>query len=246
MSEVPRAPTPAAVLILARDGSDGLEVLMIERPAEMGFAGGALAFPGGKVDPEDHWLGPRTASGCAAIRELFEECGLLLARRTDSRTLAAPADTMRLAASPRALFHERLADAGLEPATDLLVRFAHWITPRDRPKRFDTHFFIALAPRGQREAHDRREVAEARWIRPPEALARAAAAGRPLVVATHMTLLKLCRWTSAAVALDEIARHPVIAIQPEREDTPQGQVIHFPAEAGYGMTEAPASLFRRS
>jgi len=243
-SEAPVAAIPAAVVILVRDGAAGLEVLVTERPSRMGFAGGALVFPGGKVDPEDHWLGAAMASHCAAIRELFEECGVLLAWRAGDGGAAAQSDTAGLAALPPVPFHRRLTDAGLEPATDRLVRFAHWVTPRDRPKRFDTQFFMALAPDGQVEAHDRHEVAEARWVRPPDALAEAA--GSPLVVATHMILMKLSRWTSAAAAIEETRRHPVVTIRPERVDSPRGPVIHFPAEANYGVTEMAASLFRRS
>lgn len=245
MTEDSPPPRLAAAVILIRDGSEGLEVLMTERPAGMGFADGALVFPGGKADAEDHCRGPEAAAGLAAIRELFEECAVLLARRTASAAMATPSDLAALTAlPPGGGFHTRLAMAGLEAAPDLLVPFAHWITPRDRPKRFDTRFFLARMPQGQTAAHDRHEVAAMRWGRPADILAEATA--KPLVIATHMNLAKLCRWRGAAAALEDAGRRPVVTVQPERVDTPQGLVIRLPAAADYGVTEVPASLFRRS
>src|SRR5258706_13140517 len=150
----PVIPRPAATLLLLRDGPVGLEVLMTARHEESGFAAGALVFPGGKVDPEDSTL-RRFCPGSealddvalgfriAAIRETFEECGILLARRRGASALLSAAEFGELRrhhgeAGDAPRFAALVAAAGLELAADVLVPFAHWITPVDRPKRFDT------------------------------------------------------------------------------------------------------------
>jgi 8-oxo-dGTP pyrophosphatase MutT (NUDIX family) len=162
-SQTPQPVTPrlAATLLLLRDGGDGLEVLMVSRHEEAGFAAGALVFPGGKVDPVDAAL----AACCppapdldetalvlriAAIRETFEECGILLARGNGALlTAELLAALLTRHGNADAGFAALVAAAGLELATDHLVPYAHWITPVDRPKRFDTHFFLAPAAHDQ-------------------------------------------------------------------------------------------------
>ena len=156
---------PAATIMLLRDGPDGIEVFMVVRHHAIEFAAGALVFPGGRVEESDLEL---AAGGCpnparldtealasrvAAIRETFEECGVLLARPLGSDGLIDAATLTRLEDQHRAAlnagsigFDAVLGSEGLLPAPDLLVHFAHWITPSTQPKRYDTHFFLAEAP----------------------------------------------------------------------------------------------------
>src|SRR5829696_2921404 len=142
---------PAATVLLVRDGAAGLEVFMVVRHREIEFAGGALVFPGGRVEEADGALAgddPLGAFRAAGIRETFEECGVLLARaRGDAdmiraERLLAVADRHHAALlrNGRSL-PEVLAAEELEPAMDALVHWAHWVTPASRSKRFDTQFF---------------------------------------------------------------------------------------------------------
>src|SRR5258708_1990408 len=158
-SATPKPVTPrlAATLLLLRDGSDGLEVLMISRHEEAGFAAGALVFPGGKVDPVDAALVAHCPAfgldpaalvlRIAAIRETFEECGILLARNAGTLLSAERLATLLARhVTTDAGFATLVAAAGLELATDDLVPYAHWITPADRPQPFATHFLLAPHP----------------------------------------------------------------------------------------------------
>ena len=169
MTEI-AAPRPAATVLLLRDGAAGIEVFMQVRHQDMKFASGALVFPGGRVDPEDHALaadGVRSpvtvgrdplagALRVAAIRETFEESGVLLARpRGEARLI--PIERLRGLDAARRDFAQMLADEDLVLAVDLLVHFAHWITPVHNPRRFDTHFFALAAPEDQLAAHDGNE-----------------------------------------------------------------------------------------
>jgi 8-oxo-dGTP pyrophosphatase MutT (NUDIX family) len=227
----PVMPRPAATILLLRDGAEGLEVLMVCRNREVDFASGALVFPGGRVDPGDAALGegddPLEPFRVAAIREAWEESGLLVARPGTKR-------------AGEGAFAAHLAGLGLVPDTAALVRYAHWITPASSPKRFDTHFFLAPAPEGQEALHDGREAVEAVWIRPAEALAEAEAGRRTLVFATRLNLMRLAGFGSAAEALT--AEHPLVTVTPEpRPDGAGGVVLRVPLAAGYGADEFPAT-----
>ncbi|MCU0944014.1 MAG: NUDIX domain-containing protein [Rubritepida sp.] len=230
MSE-PVTPRPAATLLLLRDGRAGLEVLMVARTREVDFAAGALVFPGGRVEAEDAALAPPGdplgTFRIAAIRESWEECGLLL---------AAPG-----AAAAPGPFGTHLAERGLRPAHEALVHFAHWITPAHSPKRFDTHFFLAPAPEGQQAVHDGREAVEALWLPPAAALAEAEAGRRTLVFATRMNLQRLAAHDSVAAALAACSRAPVVTVTPEPVTHADGQVfLRIPEAAGYGGGLFPA------
>jgi 8-oxo-dGTP pyrophosphatase MutT (NUDIX family) len=150
-------PRSAATLILLRDGMRGLETMMIERHAGLSFAPGALVFPGGCLCDDDHTGGSDGGLPLrmAAIRECFEECGILLARHQAEPTMIdADRTTWLLERYRRRLldgeltFSAMLNSEGLVAAYDLLVPFGHWVTPEIRPKRFDTLFFLAPAPPG--------------------------------------------------------------------------------------------------
>jgi 8-oxo-dGTP pyrophosphatase MutT (NUDIX family) len=245
----PVIPRPAATLLLLRDGVAGLEVLMTARHEESGFAAGALVFPGGKVEAED--LALRAAcAGCeelddtalgfriAAIRETFEESGILLARHDGaSALLSAEALAGLQQRHPAMGFADLVGAAGLLLATDTLVPYAHWITPADRPKRFDTHFFLAPTPVDQVAVHDGHEAVETVWTTPAATLEAADRDRVKLVFATRMNLVKLAASRTVAEALAAAAREPVVTVCPEIVKTPQGPAIRIPASAGYGLTE---------
>jgi 8-oxo-dGTP pyrophosphatase MutT (NUDIX family) len=247
---------PASTVLLLRDGAEGLEVFMVVRHRQIEFASGALVFPGGRVDPGDRaiaealpGLGPPEAGALrvAAVRETFEECGVLLARPRGAAELLDAARLARIEAEHRAAlcrgerpFAEVLAAEDLLPATDRLVPFAHWITPVSRPKRFDTHFFLAAAPPDQAARHDGGESVESVWIRPAQALAETEAGLRKLVFATRMNLVRLARYASVQQAFAEAAAAPVVTVLPESVETPQGRMLRIPREAGYGGELFPA------
>jgi hypothetical protein len=122
-------------------------------------------------------------------------------------------------------------------ATDLMLPFAHWITPERVPKRFDTHFFLAAAPVSQLGAHDGAESVEGLWIAPRQALAEAQAGARTLVFATRMNLAKLARYATVADAVAATRAKPVVTVVPKVKHTPEGRWLQIPAEADYGVTE---------
>ena len=234
---------PAATVMLLRDGPTGLEVFMVVRHHEIDFASGALVFPGGRLEPADAELAADPAL-CArrpdldataaafrvtAIRETYEECVILLARpRGCSEPISAAALAVLDAKRP---FAELLRSAEFIPALDLLVPFAHWITPEFAPKRFDTHFFAAAVPGDQIGIHDGREAVDSVWISPQQALQD----GRfTLVFATARNLWKLAQSASAAAALEAASASRVITVMPELVTLQTGRALRVPAAAGYG------------
>jgi 8-oxo-dGTP pyrophosphatase MutT (NUDIX family) len=270
MSEARRtdsAPIAAATVILVRDcaRTGGLEVFLVERHREIEFAGGATVFPGGKVHPSDasstlrgRCRGSEALDGAAlavrvaAIRESFEECGILLARPRTPEAGEALVPGARLAelwkryrvplARHALSMEEFIGKEELELACDLLVPFAHWITPEGMPKRFDTHFFLARAPADQVAAHDGHELVGARWLAPGEALADADAGRRSIIFPTRMNLAKLGRSSSTAQALAAARAHPVVTVLPRIDWRAEGAVLRIPPEAGYDLVEAPLDV----
>jgi len=240
MSEPKPEPRLAATVLLVRDRPSGLEVFMVERHHQIDFATGALVFPGGKVDPDD--ADPRLRERCAeslaaddtgralrvaAIRETFEECGVLLARARGSD---------RLVDSPKA--GESFADVvqrdDLLLATDCLVPFAHWITPAIVPKRFDTHFFLAATPEHQLAVHDGHESVDSVWISPTAALAEADAGRRTVIYPTLMNLVRLAESRDVAAAFAAARKQPIVTVQPAIARRADGKPeLSIPANAGY-------------
>jgi hypothetical protein len=146
-------------------------------------------------------------------------------------------------------FIDVVRDAGLTLALDMLVPFAHWITPEPLPKRFDTHFFLVAAPVSQLGAHDGAESVEGLWITPRQALAEAEAGSRTLVFATRMNLTKLARYASVAEAVAATRARPVVTVVPRVKRTPESRWLQIPGEADYGVTEVfveEGSTFGRS
>ena len=249
------SPRLAATLILLRSvAEEPLQTLMVVRHGGMAFASGALVFPGGSVDRGDRVLAEQIAEGgavpfsvdeialrIAAIRETFEESGILLANDRDTRAPVANAlaeslveRCRRPVEEGRADFAEMMRQENLVPAIDRLVPFARWITPPIRPKRFDTHFFIAEAPAGQVLAHDGEEAVEAVWIAPKTAIDETESGRFKLVFATRMNLLRLGNASSPLDAIASARNTPVVTVVPEFIDTADGKAIRIPAEAGYG------------
>ena len=187
MSAPEAAPLPSATVLLLRDAEAGLEVFMVKRHHQIDFASGALVFPGGKSHAGDHdpaWaehvLGweaydaEQRGLRIAAVREVFEEAGILLAKRRDGAPMSGEACPMEVRLAVDAgttAFIDVVRD--LEARLDLsaLTVFARWITPPLTPKRFDTWFYAVNAPAEQLAACDGRETVDAEWIAPAEALA---------------------------------------------------------------------------
>jgi 8-oxo-dGTP pyrophosphatase MutT (NUDIX family) len=242
-------PRPAATVLLLRDGAGGIEVFMQVRHQDMKFASGALVFPGGRVDPEDHEvaanaaLSPATAGldplagalRVAAIRETFEESGVLLACPRGETALVSASWLRTLSVGTHG-FAQMLNDAGLVLAADRLVHFAHWITPVYNPRRFDTHFFALQAPTDQLGVHDGIESTDSMWIAPHEAVAGSEAGRFKLVFATLMNLKRLDRSNTVAEALQAAARTKVVTVTPELVARGEGNIrqMRIPAQAGYG------------
>jgi 8-oxo-dGTP pyrophosphatase MutT (NUDIX family) len=248
----PATPRPASTILLLRDAPDGLEVFMVVRHHQIDFASGALVFPGGRVEAADQDLARRTGSNehlldfrIAAIRETFEECGVLLARSHDAATLVDGATLRGVQERHRQNlnagsidFEMILLQEGLVPATDLLVHFAHWITPAYQPKRYDTQFYLAEGPPEHLAVHDGHEAVESIWIRPADALAETAAGRYKLVFATAKNLEKLARHQHVAAAMDAARRSTVVTVEPVvlRTEGPR-RLMQIPAEADYGGSE---------
>jgi 8-oxo-dGTP pyrophosphatase MutT (NUDIX family) len=191
----PAQPRDAATVMLLRSGSDGLEVYMLRRQASMAFAPGAFVFPGGSVDARDTeeqvaWAGPGDAEWgrifdappadaralvCAAVRETFEESGVLLAGESadsvvaDTTSEAFEADRHALLDKSVSLA-ELLGRRNLVLRADLLRPWSRWITPVVEPRRFDTRFFAAALPAGQRTRDVGGEASEVAWVTPAKAL----------------------------------------------------------------------------
>ena len=219
----PVAPRAAATVLLLRDapGADGeagtvLEVLMTRRSPQASFAPSAYVFPGGAVDALDSTPATHAAlrrrpgqspaqltQAVAAIRESFEELGVLLARHADGRF----ADAADIAALDRAApFVAQCQARGLALAADAMFGLAHWTADRDLPKRFDVHFLVARMPEGQEPVADEREQFEPVWVRPADALARHAAGQFFMIFPTIRTLERLAAFASAGAVLQAVAQ----------------------------------------
>lgn len=245
---------PASTMLLLRQQGNEFEIFMMVRHDQIDFASGALVFPGGSVDASDRELLGRptlfTSGGIsdpillglrvAAIRETFEESGILLARPQGSSELVSAARASQVEAAHRdALcegkikFADILAEAKLVLALDLLVPYAHWITPAGLPKRFDTHFFVALAPADQVGAHDGRESVDSVWVSPRAALEGATTGRFKLLFPTTRNLIKLGKQTSAAQVIATARGDKIVTVLPQILNEGGRRKLKIPAEAGY-------------
>lgn len=250
----PVVPVPAATILLLREGNGRLEVFMVRRHHEIEFAGGALVFPGGKVDGSDRdpeiaaladgldGLAPALRQlAVAALRESFEEAGILVARDAQSGEFVGEARCAALQPyrehieKDRTTLAEFLRRERLRLACDQLVSFAHWITPKFMPKRFDTHFFLARVPDGQAGQHCGRESVDSLWVSPREA----AGAKAGLMFPTRMNLLKLSATRTVDEALAAARATPPVPVEPWLEHAPDGEYVRIREDAGYAITRTP-------
>jgi 8-oxo-dGTP pyrophosphatase MutT (NUDIX family) len=251
------APRPASTILLLRDSTvtrGEIEVFMMVRHYEIDFSSGALVFPGGSVDKGDQEIiaNPALYSGgegldasalsfrIAAVRETFEESGILLARVSGSNSRVDARRASEIEAAHRAAlcegkttFSKIVADNGLLLALDELMPYAHWITPEGMPKRFDTWFFLAAAPPEQVGAHDGRESTASIWLSPREALAGGESGRFKLPFPTTRNLIKLGKQSSVRAALDDSRGKPVVTVMPVMTKLNGGRQLRIPREAGY-------------
>lgn len=246
-SRQPIQPRPSASLVIGRDGAAGWELFMVRRHSDLAFAGGALVFPGGALEPQDeagadHWL---DAHRLAAIRETFEEVGILYARHADG-SWPAKALLAVLARERPALvrgecgFAELLACHQLRPALEELTPFAHWITPPERPKRFDTRFFLAALPPAQEGIHDGGELVDSFWASPARVVELGARGEHLVMRATEVNCRRLAGYGSCAEAIADFRDHPHSLVTPSYFEGGGVRYLSVPARAGRGVLTLPA------
>jgi recombination protein RecT len=234
---------PAATVLLLRDGATGMEVLMTRRSMTASFAPGAYVFPGGgidKADAEAHSQSTRRSGqsdlhltqAIAAIRESFEELGVLLARHRDG----SHASTADIAALDRkAPFATQCLERGLTLAGGEVFVLAHWITDRDLPRRFDVPFLVARMPQGQEPVADETEQFEPVWVRPADALERHKAGNFFLIFPTIRTLERLQPYASVDAVLQACASEKPLWVSCPRAGYLGGhEVRYMEHEAPYG------------
>ena len=275
----PRPPVstlPAATVLLLRDGAQGVEVLMTRRSPQASFAPGAYVFPGGGIDALDASTATHAAAdrrptqgdlhltqAIAAIRESFEELGILLARHADGPRKGWMADAHDIAAIDRHQpFAAQCAARGLRLAADSVYLLAHWTGDRDLPRRFEVPFLVARMPEGQEPVADETEQFEPVWVRPADALARHEAGQFFMIFPTIRTLQRLAQFASTQAVLDAVAHEQPLWVSCPRagllagkearymEDDmpfgelalvcPDGQIVH-PLD---WQTERPVPLLR--
>ncbi|HET6816697.1 MAG TPA: NUDIX hydrolase [Mycobacteriales bacterium] len=253
-------PRHAATVVLLRDGADGVEAYLLRRQKTMAFAAGMYVFPGGSVDPRDEslpdsaWIGPRPAEWapiltaddalakalvCAAVRETFEESGVVLAGSGSddvvADTTADDWETDRLALLDRSLSLAAMLDRrGLVLRADLLRPWAHWITPEVEPRRFDTRFFVAALPTGQRTRDVGGEADRVTWARPADALSAFERGELGMLPPTAFTLGELAAYDSVADVLAAGDARDVKPVLPKIlvTDDDEAQLL-LPHDEGY-------------
>lgn len=302
MQAVTTPPLPAATVVMLREGNDkdsnaGFSVLLLKRHSASDVLGGAYVFPGGKVDPSDTALqldthldqtphdlhralaeddiDTLTAAGLfvAALREAFEECGVLFSHHTQSgwplnainkeanneaKTSAIPlgsADSLRLRAALRSgtSFNQLLVDNALCLDSRSVVPWSRWITPvvpAMMRKRFDTRFFVAIAPPSQLASHDNHEATESVWLPPREALAQYWQGQIELAPPQIMSLAHLAHFATAADVLAAARQRPPPVIRPEHQFINETRTLCYPGDPLHSVREqalpGPTRLSHRS
>lgn len=271
-ADPPPEPRRAATVVLLRESGEGLEVLMLRRHAAVEFAGDAWVFPGGTVEEADRGLPPERWRGIdpaalaprfgdpardvlglhvAAVRETFEEAGLLLGvfPPRGGRASALPAGLAEARAAsasgdPDAAggFHAWLEAGGLVLDLGLLTYLSRWVTPPAYRKRFDAAFFLAPAPPNQVAGHDRVETTDGRWLRPAAALEAWEAGRFAMMHPTRRTLAWLAGCGGAAAAVERARAQPrVVPIRPRARRQRDGTVrLVDPGSAGGGTAGGQA------
>lgn len=234
---------------MVREGASPLELFMVVRHHQIDFASGALVFPGGKVDDRDKEAFARCQGAddnefnrimqIAAIREAFEECGILLARPSDSSDLISGErlQTLEHYRDPLAKgelgINEFLEQEDLYLACDQLVPFAHWITPEMMPKRFDTYFYIAKAPADHVAIHDGHESVDSVWIDPKQALVGAESGKYTIIFPTRLNVEMIAESQDVESAIDASRSREIVTVLPWVEVDGEDKYICIPDNAGY-------------
>lgn len=241
-------PVPAATMLLLRDEPE-FEVLMVKRHHQIDFASGALVFPGGKPSAGDeasdwshHCIGWDTFDPTqrtlriAAIREAYEEAGVLLAVNADGSPFEDASSLGSRKAVERGTqeFLDIVRDADVRLRLDQLTHFARWITPTFMPKRFDTHFFVVRAPDRQIAACDGYETVDAEWLSPHKALQMGENGERTIIFPTRLNLQLLAEATSAEDCVSQAEARKMVTVLPEIIQRDGKNVLTIPENAGYG------------
>jgi 8-oxo-dGTP pyrophosphatase MutT (NUDIX family) len=253
-------PRPAATVLLVRDhpdpapGHNPLQVFLQRRVAGMAFAGGMTVFPGGGVDATDvpdpdAWQGPDPAwwaqrlrcppelAGAlvqAAVRETFEECGVLLAGPGTPDVTVLQHERAELVGRRRTL-GQVLTDAGLVLHADLLRAWARWITPPSSPKRYDAAFFVARVPEGQHADAHTSEAVEAAWWHPAEALEQWQRGDMQLMAPTFRTLQEIAEHPDSAAVLAAAEQRVVRPTIPKLRREGDTVVVVLPGDPGFDV-----------
>lgn len=251
---------PSATVIMLRDGADGLEVFLLKRHGLSDVLGGAYVFPGGKVDGRDAELDmaarldqplgelhralnepdidAQTAAGLyvAAVREAFEESGILFAQGVTHELATRATALLREGQA----FDEVLAQMQLRLQISSLAPWSRWITPvvpSMMSKRFDTRFFVAAVPAGQTAVHDNHEATESVWLRPRAALEQYRDGHIVLAPPQIMTLAHLTRYSHVQHALSDARSHMPPVIQPEPFEHEGNRVVCYPGDERHPIKE---------
>lgn len=235
----------AATVLLVRDepqphGGTALEVFMVRRHAHSGFVGGHHVFPGGVVDEADHdpaWVercrGEADPFAIAATRELLEEAGILLAVHRGTRS-GEPIERDRISAMARSVhagssrFIDACRESDLALRTDDLLLWSHWITPEGEPRRYDTRFFVAGAPRDQEAIHDELELTAGSWGTPSSFLEQHGVGEIQMILPTVATLHSIDGFsTTDELLAAAAARGPVAPTTPELRRSDNGTVMIY-------------------
>ncbi len=246
-------PIPSATILMLRNGPKGLEVFMVVRHHQIDFASGALVFPGGKLAEGDDKVsdfckGASTIDTelhyqVGAIREAFEECGILLAREKGKTELigAARLATLEHYRKPLAkgelTIKAFLEAESLELACDRLQHYAHWVTPSMMPKRFDTQFYLARAPTDHLAIHDGYESVDSIWIRPDDALEGNKSGKFTIIFPTRLNIEMLSNAKTTDEAFEQAQSRKVVTVEPRIEQRADGNYLCLPKDAGYSITE---------
>jgi len=259
MTEMTPAPViPAATILLLRD-APAFEVLMVERHADISFAGGALVFPGGRIGDGDHdpaWSdhcggldaapteqrGPRIA----AIREAFEETGILLACEAGEAGFIGGArqhalgEWRAIVENDDRKFLDLIRRENLTLMCDALHLFARWVPPpAARHRRYDTWFFAARTPAGQEACEDGNEATEAIWISPADALSERDSGKRKMIFPTSRNVELLGVSDCADGVLEFAAQRKIAPVQPEIIERGGARFLAIPDDLGYPITQEP-------
>lgn len=248
---------PAATIVVLRPApAHPFDVLLVRRSDTVAFMAGAHVFPGGRVDDGDS---AQPASACdgltewsrwpdltadddarhrvAAIRELLEEAGLLLARHDGRMVDGAAAAALRTSLTAGAPFVAALAARGLTAALDAVMPFAHWITPEIEIRRFDTRFLLARLPDHQEATHDHGEMSGLEWLSPADAVERARQGGLRLPPPTWSTLRRLADFDSIDAAWEWAATTTIVPIQPRFVRDVDRTTIMLPGDPDYPLPD---------